>query len=118
MADEERTRTLTVHVTLPPGPLPEEAVLRLRVEDVSAADRVAPVLARAEVPVAPDTRLVDAEVAIPAGLVDPRMTYAVFAHLDVGGTGEVKSGDALTTQVYPVPAPSAPDQLDVRLTRI
>lgn len=120
MTDPVSERTVTATVEIPEGLPQGAAVLHVRVEDVSVADRSATVLATEDVSI-DDVAVggtVQVELTVPAGAVDERASYAVFAHLDVGCTGEVKVGDALTTQVNPALTHGAPDDVSLTLTVI
>jgi len=118
MTDPTQARSLQVHCELP-GPGPEApALLRLRVQDVSIADRAATVLVQKDLPVDPFVAALDVTLEVAAGLIDERALYSVFAHLDLGATGEIKTGDALTTQSFPVLTRGEPDEIRITLTRI
>lgn len=120
MTDPIQLRTLTVTIDLPAGLPATPSVLHVRVQDVSMADRAAPVLVAKDVPIEDPGAGGSIEVVleIPEAGLDPRALPSVFAHLDVASTGEVKVGDALTTQSFPVLTRGAPDQVRVSLTRI
>lgn len=74
------------------------AQLTIRVLDVSRADAAATPVAElimpwsAEAGASGDTRF-----ALDVPLLDPRSNYALSAHIDVNGSGEVSAGDYLTT---------------------
>jgi uncharacterized lipoprotein YbaY len=121
VTDPIEQRTVEVTLVLPTGLAPSAAaVLRVRLEDVSVADRPSAVVSSAEVPVPEPTGggAVEVSLAVPAARIDERDSYSVFAHLDLDGSGDVSVGDALTTQTYPVLTRGAPDRVEVTLTRI
>lgn len=93
--------------------MPPEAVLTVRVEDVSRADAGARVLAETreafggrQVPLA-------FALKIPRTAVDPRMSYAVRATITVGP--EIRF---TTTRNYPVLTRGAPNTVDVMLAAV
>lgn len=121
MTDDASTRTVTVTARVPESMRrSERAILRARVEVSSVADRAPEVVARAEIPLA--KHAVDGELRVdlevPAGLVDESASYTVFCHLDATGSGQVSSGDALTTQIVPVLTHGSPDDVTVELREI
>lgn len=96
--------------------------VRVRIEDVTRADAASTVLASVEF----DTSLtgeggateVAFEVPVDTDRIDERHVYVVRAHVDVSGSGQVRSGDYLTTQSYPVLTQGAGDDIRVGLRRI
>lgn len=121
MTDPIEERTVEVTALLPAGLAPSgAAVLRVRLENVSVADRPSAVVSSAEVsvPEPTDGGGVEVSLAVPAADIDERDSYSVFAHLDLDGSGDVSAGDALTTQTYPVLTRGAPDRVEVSLVRI
>jgi putative lipoprotein len=105
MTDAGDTRTVEGEIVLPNAELPDEAAeFVVQVEDVSRADAPSTVVGEQrvrDVQLTPGGRL-RFHVEVPASRVDPRLNYSLRAHVDVSGTGEVESGDLLTTQSYPV----------------
>lgn len=105
MSDPDDTRIVEGEIVLPDAELPDEAAeLIVQVEDVSRADAPSTVVGEQrvrDVRLAPGGRL-RFHVEVPASRVDPRLNYSLRAHVDVSGSGEVESGDLLTTQSYPV----------------
>lgn len=81
------------------------AVLRVVVEDVGRADAPAQAIARVDRDLRqplPAGAVVPFSVALPALL--PGGHYAVRAHVDVSGSGQVEIGDQVSTQSHPVQA--------------
>jgi hypothetical protein len=89
--------------------------LRLRVEDVSAADRRTEAIAEQTEPLAPDST---ARIKVPAGLIDGQSSYSVFVHIDANGSGDIQTGDFIAPQVHPVLTHGAPDAVEVRLVEV
>ncbi len=111
-------RIVKVRLQLPdPLDLPLDAVLRIRVEDVSAADRPSDVVAEEAIPVG-ELSGVEVEVRVPAGLVDRRASYSVFVHVDQNGSGQIEVGDYLSPAAHPVLTQGAGDAVDVPLLRV
>ena len=93
--------------------MPPDAVLTVRIEDVSRMDIVAPVIAESteafggrQVPIA-------FELKVPGSAVDPQSSYALRASISVGG--ELRF---TTTARYPVLTRGAPDKVDLRLDAV
>ena len=85
------------------------AVCHIRVQDVSRADAAAVVIAEAtltEVAAEADGAELPFELDVPE--LDRSATYTLAAHVDVTASGEVTSGDFLTTEHIPV----SPDDLE------
>ncbi|MFI6010476.1 YbaY family lipoprotein [Streptomyces sp. NPDC051243] len=94
----------------------DEAVLRVRVLDVTVADAPARELTATAQDISYDGQ---GTVSVPFRLSadwGPRQRVVVDAHLDRSGSGVVESGDALTVQSLPVPEEPAP--VTVRLRAI
>jgi len=94
---------------------PARALLRVRVEDISGADKAAPVIAEKAVELSPDA---DITIDVPPGLVDPHATYSVFLHLDSDGSGSIDVGDFISPSTHPVLTHGAPDAVDANLVRV
>ena len=113
------TREVTVVAHVPPGvQVGRGAVLRARVDDISAADRAAPTVGSVTTSLEelPDDGCI--ELTVPVADVDSAASYAVFVHLDTSGSGEVDVGDAITTTSYPVLTHGAGEHADVQLQRV
>ncbi|HYI47028.1 MAG TPA: YbaY family lipoprotein [Allosphingosinicella sp.] len=116
MTPSQDSRTLKVRVHLPPGAVPSAtAVLRVRVEDVSGADKAAPVIAEKVVQLSADA---DVTIEVPPGLVDPGATYSVFLHVDGDGSGNIDVGDFISPATHPVLTQGAPDAVEAELVRV
>lgn len=116
MSDQGAVRTIKVRLRFPPGiHVPSGAMLRLKIEDISAADRAAPVLSEQELRLSQSG---EALVRIPAGLIDARASYSVFAHVDVSNNGRVEPGDFITPAINSVLTHGAPDSVEARLIRV
>lgn len=96
-----------------------DAVVTVRLLDVGRADAGAVTLAETTVPVPSGDVLaggVPFDLESPA--LEPGGTYAVAAHLDVNGSGEVSEGDLITTQHVGVSAQAVDQEVDVPLQRV
>lgn len=93
--------------------MPPDAVLTVRVEDVSRADVRAPVLA--EMRETFDARQVPIafSLKVPGAAIDPRFSYAVRATITVDGKLRFT-----TTRSYPVLTRGAPNQIDLVLDAV
>ncbi|MFI7411675.1 YbaY family lipoprotein [Streptomyces sp. NPDC049627] len=92
----------------------EQALLRVRVLDVTVADAPSRELAGTVQDVSydgQDTVSVPFELAARWG---PGQRVVVDAHLDRSGSGVVESGDALTVESLPVPEEPAPVTVRLR----
>lgn len=93
-------------------------LLHLMIEDVSRADAAAETVGRADLPVngpLPAGTVLPFEIAVRD--VDPGARYSVRAHLDRSGSGEIESGDLISTQSYPVLTRGAPEAVRVTLNQ-
>ena len=96
------------------------ATICVRVEDVSRADAPATCLAEQ---VMRDVRLsgpgrVTVPFSVQASIPDPNGQYVIRVHVDLSGNGEVKSGDYITTQSYPISTSGGSARMLVRLRRV
>jgi uncharacterized lipoprotein YbaY len=114
-----RTRTVTATVALA-EPLPAgDHIARVVVEDVSRADASSTVVAERTVALTGPMNAGDLiAVELPVGDVDDHASYVVRAHIDSSGSGDVSSGDRITTRSYPVLTRGAPDRVDVEVVQI
>jgi putative lipoprotein len=92
--------------------------LRVVVEDASLADAPAEVVAERVLDDVDLGGVRAIEVALDVAEVDPRHDYVCRAHLDVEGTGEVTSGDMVSTQWHPVLTRGHGDRATVPLQRV
>jgi uncharacterized lipoprotein YbaY len=103
---------------MPAAGVPSQAVpVVVQVEDISRADAPAPVVGEQRQSAAslrPGAVLPFA-VEVPAERIDERNRYSVRVHVDVGGTGEVKKGDLVSTETYPVLTRAHGSQVDIKL---
>jgi uncharacterized lipoprotein YbaY len=92
-----------------------DAIVRVRLLDVSRADVAATTIAETAIPshgLEPSTP-VDIPFALDAPELDPHRSYALAAHVDVGGTGEVGVEDYITTRHIPVSPRDADRAIEV-----
>lgn len=116
MTLHEQARTLKVHLHLPSGVvLPAQGLLRLRVEDVSAADRAAPVIAENAVELMGET---DVTIEVPSERIEANASYSVFLHLDTNRSGQIEPGDYISPALHPVLTRGAPDEVEADLVRV
>lgn len=99
---------------MPPG---IAAQIVVRVEDVSRADAPSIVIGEqrlATVSICGGDSVPFA-IQVPAERIDDRGSYSVSAHIDLGGSGQVETGDFISTQTYPVLSRQYPDDVDVEV---
>jgi putative lipoprotein len=118
MSDE---RVVRGEVTLPAEAEPVEAAeVVIQVEDVSRADAPSVVVAEQRlhgVSLRPGETLPFA-VEVPGDRVDPQSHYSVRIHVDVSGSGDVESGDFVSTQSYPVLTRGHGDEVRAEVQRV
>lgn len=95
---------------LPRIAMPPDAVLTVRVEEVSRADAPATLLAQTREPFGARQVPIPFSLQVPASAIDPRMRYAVRATITVGG--ELRF---TTTRHHAVLTHGAPSQVDLVL---
>jgi putative lipoprotein len=107
-------------VVVPEGqPGEVAACVLVQVEDVSRMDAPSVVVGEQRVESVPlDGRVVPFDVDVPTEAIDDRSSYSVRVHVDVSGSGEVESGDLITTQSYPVLTGGYPESVSVTVRRI
>lgn len=116
MRDARNLITVRVHLNLPSGAiLPPHALLRLRVEDVSRADKASDAVAERVVELDLES---DVVIDVPADAIDPKSTYNMFLHVDSNGSGEIEAGDYISPAAYPVLTRGATDHVDAQLIRV
>jgi len=93
--------------------MPPDAVLTVRVEDVSRADAPATLLAQTREPFGARQVPIPFSLQVPATAIDPRMRYAVRATITVGG--ELRF---TTTRHHAVLTRGAPNQVDLVLDAV
>ncbi|MGQ0678628.1 MAG: YbaY family lipoprotein [Actinomycetota bacterium] len=114
-------RRVRGEVILPEGSPPTGvAQLIVQVEDVSRADAPSKVVGELRIarPVLREGKAVPFEVEVSEEQVDPSASYSVRAHVDFSGSGEIESGDLLSTQSYPVLTHGYPEQISVEVKKI
>lgn len=108
-------------VVLPGIELPLKAAeMVVQVEDVSRADAPSTVVGeqrRTNVSLKPGAAIPFA-VEIPKDLIDQRGSYSIRVHIDIPGSGEVKLGDLVSTQSYPVLTRQHPNTVRVAVKRV
>lgn len=95
------------------------ATLRVLVQDVSRADADAVTLAEhvrhdVSIPPGDDELNFSLDVTVP----DPRARCAVFAHVDVDGSGELEVGDLISTEHIAVDPTRSLQRVNVRVQQI
>ena len=93
--------------------------LRVKVEDVSRADAAARPVAEAIVTLAqplPAGATVPFSVTVPA--VSDAISYAVRAHWDCDGSGQISDGDLISTRAYPVLSRGQADRVEIEVQAI
>lgn len=99
-------------------PEDRDCVVRVVVRDTTQADALHPTVAELADRVELDPGGVELSLDLPQDL-DPRHRYSVWAHLDHDGSGEIASGDLITTENVAVDPQGGPDEpIDVPLTRV
>jgi len=93
--------------------MPPDAVLTVRVEDVSRADAPAPVLAETREPFGTRQVPITFSLQVSSVAIDPRLSYAVRATITVGG--ELRF---TTTRNYAVLTRGAPNHVDLVLDAV
>jgi putative lipoprotein len=103
----------------PDAPQFTGATVRVKLRDVTMADAAARTIAEQVIDGVshPATGRIPFELRGPATL-DRGHAYLVEAHVDMNGSGEIESGDLITTASHPVPGGSAPARVDVQVHRI
>jgi uncharacterized lipoprotein YbaY len=113
-----RTRTVSGRIALPDTDLPDVAMrIVVCVEDVSRADAPSIVIAEQRVDnvvLRPGGSLPFA-IDVAADDLDHRRSYSVRAHVDMDGTGEIRKGDLISMQSYPVLTRGYGDEANVEV---
>jgi uncharacterized lipoprotein YbaY len=116
MTSQPDRRKLKIHLRFGGSSKPQaQAVVRLRIEDASMADRKSDVLVEEAVPLQPGE---DYTIEVPAGLIDGRASYSLFVHVDANGSGKIESGDFISPEVNSVLTHGAQDSVNVRLVPV
>jgi uncharacterized lipoprotein YbaY/heat shock protein HslJ/uncharacterized lipoprotein NlpE involved in copper resistance len=93
--------------------MPPDAVLTVRIEDVSRADALAPVLAETSEPFGARQVPIAFSLNVPSAAIDPRFSYAVRATITVDGQLRFT-----TTRSYAVLTRGAPNHVDLVLDAV
>lgn len=116
MSEPGEMRVLRVRPKLPSGlRLPPGSKLRVRIEDVSSADRPAKPLAEKAFAAKSGEWVT---IAVPTGLIDPRASYSAFLHVDTTGTKSIELGDFISPAVHPVLTHGAPDAVEADMIKV
>lgn len=116
MSDQGKPRIVKVRLKLPHGSrFPARSKLRVRIEDVSAADRPSTVIAEKTVEAITGEWL---DVEVPASLIDPSANYSAFLHVGPSESDAIAKGDFISPAVYPVLTRGAPDRVEAELVRV
>jgi uncharacterized lipoprotein YbaY len=96
------------------------ATVYIRLLDVSRADALSTVVAES---ILPEVNLsMQSANTIPFAItsppLNPQRSYAVEVHVDVSGSGGVRSGDFLSMESNPVSTMTADTKMVVRVTRV
>ena len=106
--------TLRLAEAVAPG-----AVVHLKLEDVSRLDAAAVVVAEAVLPLASGAAAgADIPFSITVPAADEAASYGVRAHVDTTGSGDISSGDLVSSQAYPVLTQGHPDRALVEARKI
>lgn len=115
------TREVQGEVVLPTAGVPAKiADVAVYVEDVSRADAPSIVIGQQRqrgVSLRPGL-VVPFLIKLTDESVDDRRSYSLRAHVDVGGTGDIKPGDFVSTQSYPVLTRGHGTTVRVRVKRV
>jgi putative lipoprotein len=93
----------------------EHAQVRVRLLDVSRIDAPAETVAELAIPdcTVEAGQSGDIPFALDVPQLDAGATYALAAHVDISGTGDVSAGDYLTMEHIPVTEQRAAEDIDV-----
>jgi len=97
-----------------------EATAYIRLENVSRADAASPVVAEQIIhnvthETGKPTRL---QFCLSVPTPDEKVSYAVRAHVDLDGDGQVSRGDYISMESYPVLTYGYPHQVAVRVREV
>jgi uncharacterized lipoprotein YbaY len=86
--------------------------------DVSLQDMEARIVAEQVIHDARPDRSQGVPFMLDATSIDPAATYAVQAHVETRGNAQVRPGDWVSMQSYPVLTHGAPDHVVVQVERV
>ena len=113
--------TIRGEVVLPPEALKSpDGDLLIQIEDVSRADAPSVVIGeQRQVRVRlHEGATIPFAVQVPAPMIEKDHSYSVRAHVDLSGSGEVESGDLVSTQSYPVLTGGYSNMARVKVKRV
>ncbi len=112
-------RTITGEIILPEKTPPVNAgQVIIEVRDISLTDVPSQLIAEKRldnVTLKPHGQI-DFSILVPE--VEANRTLTLRVHISLDGSGRVKSGDLLTTAIYPIPNTGTPAPLEVAVTVI
>jgi uncharacterized lipoprotein YbaY len=112
-------RTITGAIVLPgDAPVVIAGQVIIEVLDISLADAPSQLIAEqllSNVALQPGGRI---NFSIVAPEVDANRTLTLRVHISLDGSGQVKSGDLLSTTIYPIPNTGTPPPFDVAVVVI
>lgn len=94
------------------------STFRVRISDISAADRQDQPLVRVAFRLMGGEREVDMTLEIPKAIFDERASHNVFVHVDNSGSDEVDLDDYISTATHPVITHSAGHEANVQLVAV
>lgn len=103
---------------LPKAPLAKSAVAHVVVEDVSLADAPARIVGEQRLHLEQFTGDASFSVGIASSVIDPSRSYSVRVHIAQEDREEIKKGDFVSTQAYPVLTHGAGNQLVVQVSKV
>jgi uncharacterized lipoprotein YbaY len=107
-------RTVNGRIVLPDSIDADAAIVHVRVEDVSRADAMAPVVAAIDLPL---DRALSADETLPFSLPVPiendAQRLSVRVHVDRTRDGTITEGDWISTSSHPVLTQGAADHVDI-----
>ncbi len=112
-------RKVTGTVVLPANqPAGKAGLVLIEVRDVTLMDVPSKVIAEqslGNISLEPNTRI---PFEFQISDVESNRALALRVHISMDGSGQIKSGDLLTTANYPVPTAGSVPFLEVKITRI
>ena len=116
MPGSRQSQTITLRLRFPGGSTaPRGARARIKVEDVSAADRASQVIAEQTADVGEDGSY---SIDVPASAVESHASYSLFVHVSPDGSEQISSGDYISPAIIPVLTESSDEDVEVDLVRV